>query len=585
MKTSKPEPVNMLVKYSYLLIVLIPLLLFIPSLRNGYVYFDDDILILDNQAKITNPDNLLKAFKTDAFFNNMSPYYRPMLNVSLMLDAQVAKTNPGFYHFMSLVYHILCCLSLFWLLQILGFSPNKSIVGTLIFSIHPLMASAVFWIPARNDLLVTLFGILFMALSITWFRRGKVLQLFTAVLCFFMALFSKESGILLPFLLLLYLFSKKQLSFDSRKILLFAGVSLVTIAWFFLRTNSISRVGTWQLGIWALIANYPFPFEIIAKFLLPFNLAVTPVYTAIFTGLGILFILLIAGVFLFRKEKVIWLFVFGLIWYFSFSLPNMFVRLDTSADNYDYLVHRSYLPLAGFLISLLVIVPEHWFLLKNRLPKAVLAILLIILAGNSLFLGSRYHDANSFWGSSISYKPERAWFKYFLGRSYFKNKDYVSFEKYLRKAIVLKKHPRFLYHLGMIYFVEKKNYDTAFILFNEARATGFTDPEADSNYVKLCVASARDFFEKGQYEKAVERSEIAVKLDPKNSIAFYNLGLYLVYSGNEKRAATVWRRSLSIDPELKEAYRSLYFYYLNNTTNRDSIEYFAREFRRRGGRI
>ncbi len=582
-KNKKSESGNAVLKYSYLLLIIIPLVLFIPSLRNGYVYFDDDILILDNQAKITNPDNFLKTFKTDAFFNNTSPYYRPMLNVSLMLDSQVAGTKPGFYHFMNLLYHILCCITLLWLLQLLGLSREKAFAGSVIFSIHPLMASAVFWIPARNDLLVTLFGLLFLSLSIIWFRQRKPLLLLASIFSFALALFSKESGILLPVLLIIYLFSTKQLTWDKRTAMLFSGIVLITIGWFILRTTSISRVGTWQLGLWAIWANFPFPFEIIAKFFLPFNLAVTPVYTSLYTGIGILISILILGFFLISKEKVVWLFVFGIIWYVAFSLPNMFVRLDTSADNYDYLVHRSYLPLAGLLISLLVIIPERWVKLNLRINIAWLTIVMITLAINSMFLGTRYKDANSFWGSSIVYKPGKAWFHYFLGRSYFKQQDYPSFEYHLRKAISIKKHPRFLYHLGMIYFVDKKSYDSAFLLFNEARALGFTEPEGNANYVKLCVETARRFFEQAQYKKAVERSQLAVTLDPLNSIAIYNLGLYMVYCGEEKKAAPLWRRSLVIDPELKEAYRSLYFYYLNNTTNRDSIEYFAREFRKRGG--
>jgi tetratricopeptide (TPR) repeat protein len=263
----------------------------------------------------------------------------------------------------------------------------------------------------------------------------------------------------------------------------------------------------------------------------------------------------------------------------------MFVRLDTSPASYDYLVHRSYFPLAGFLLTLLAITPEQWFTGKHKPSLILLAIALLVLSGSSIVLGTRYKNAETFWGSAISYNPDRAWFHHFLGRYYFKQQEYATFEQHTRKALYLDKSPHFLYNLGMIYFLEKKSYDSAFILFNEARATGFTDPEANANYVKLCMESARSFFEKGEHSKAVSRCQLAVDLEPMNPVAVFNLGLYLVYAGEPKRAAACWRRSLSIQPGMTEAYRNLYYYYLNNTSNSDSTTYFAEEYKKRGGVI
>ena len=570
-------------RYHYLIVFLLPIILLCFSLFNGFVYFDDDILILDNQAKIADLTNIGKVFLSDAFLNNTSPYYRPLLNVSLMMDAQVAKTKPGFYHFMNLFYHCLCCMSLLWLLRLLKFNKELALAGSLVFSIHPLLSSAVFWIPARNDILVALFGLLFMSLVIIWIRTKKSWLLPAIILSFAAALFSKESGILLPFLIIVYLILTKQISITPGKIILFLGLVIVVAIWILLRMLTIKVHGSWQLGPSAIVANIPFLFEIIARFFIPFSLAVTPVYTLLYTSFGILILITIILVFAMKKEKVVWQFVFGLIWYISFSLPNMFVRLDVAANSYDYLVHRAYFPLVGLLISILSLIPQHWELLNRKVLQAGFTILMIILLMNSVFLGIKYKDATSFWGSAIAYRPEKAWFHHFLGRYYFKQQDYTSFENHLRKAISLNRHPRFLYNLGMIYFLEKKSYDSAFLLFKEARATGFTDPEANSNYFKLCVESARIFYEEGNYKKAAERCQLAIDLDPSNPVALYNMGLYLIYSNEPKRAATLWRRSLLLDPDLIEAYRSLYFYYLNNTSNRDSINFYAIEYRKRGG--
>ena len=571
------------IPYPYLIVFLVPVIFFFFSIRNGFVYFDDDILVLDNQSMISDLSNIIKVFHSDAFLNNSSPYYRPMLNVSFMIDARFGKSNPAFYHFMNLFYHGLCCISLLWLLQLVGFSRKKAFACTLVFSVHPLMANTVFWIPARSDLLVALFGILFFSLSIKYARERKPVMLIGAILCFTAALFSKESAVLLPFLLFLYFIMTREKLIPN--LVLFAAPAFVIAGWFYLRSISVRMIGPEQMGIYSIIKNLPFPFEILSRFFFPFNLPVTPVFSAFFTCLGILIAIAIPLVYIIRGRKMISLFLFGIIWYIAFSLPNMFVWLNTTPASYEYLVHRAYFPVAGLLLSVLLLIPEKWTDLSNRRTLAVFLVVTLVLVTTSILQGRKYHDAPAFWNSAIRYNPERAWFYHFLGRYYFKQKDYVTFERYTRKAVSLKTEPWFLYNLAMICFVEKKQYDSAFIYFNRARATGFTDPEANRNYINLCLESARDFFVKGEYNKAVERCGISVSLDPSNPIAAYNMGLYLIYSGERKKAAAWWRRSLVLNPELKEAYLSLYYYYRNNTTLGDSVDYYAREYQKRGGII
>jgi tetratricopeptide (TPR) repeat protein len=339
-----------------------------------------------------------------------------------------------------------------------------------------------------------------------------------------------------------------------------------------------------QVGFWAIKANYAFPFEIIAKLIIPFNIAVTPVYSAFYTISGVILSIVILGIFLIRKPEKYQLTILGLIWYILFSLPNMFVRLDTSPDSYDYLTHRAYLPVIGLIISLITIFNETEIELKyNKIKRLIIFLVLILYSVSSISLSKKYADPITFWTSSIERNPQKAWFHYFLGRSYFKQKDFIAFEHNIRRAITIKAHPQFLYNLGMIYFTEKKSYDSAFKLFNQARATGFTDPEANNNYIRLCNESARDCFEKGEYKKAADRCQIAVDLDPENAICTFNLGLYLMYCDQTKKAASLWHRSIELDPKLKESYRNLYYYYLNNSQNKDSIEYYRVKFISNGG--
>ncbi|MFZ4799368.1 MAG: glycosyltransferase family 39 protein [Bacteroidia bacterium] len=572
-------------KYSYLLIILLPLFVYFPSIKNGYVYFDDDILILENQAKLTNPGNIIKAFQSDAFFNKSSPYYRPLLTVSLILDAQISKSNPWFYHFMNIIYHILSCLALFWFLGVLGFKKEIRLVATLFFSVHPLMAGAVYWIPARNDILVTLFGLLFLSFGIKYIQNRKFSFFAVASIAYSLAIFSKESAILLPFLLILYLIYSKLFTLDKRKIFLSINLVIITILWYFLRDSAIANVGMAQVGFWAILANYPFPFEIIAKLFLPINLALTPVYSNFYTILGILISVLLLIYIFIHKPQNINLILFGLAWYILFSLPNMFVRLDTSSDSYDYLTHRGYLPIVGLVIILIAILTEISTNFDYKgLNRIIPIALLILFSVSSISQAKKYRDSSSFWISSIEKNPEKAWLYYFLGRSHFKKKEITTSEKYFKKAISLHKDPRFSFGLCKALY-NRESYDSAFQIISEIRTTGMNGTDVSQIYVELSLETAKRFFEKGEYSKAVERCQLAINTDADNAAASFNMGIYLINTGESKKAATFWRRSIDLDSELKDAYRNLYYYYLNNTKNLDSTAYYLNQFQIRGGKI
>ncbi len=573
------------IKYAYLIIILIPLLVYLPSVKNGFVYFDDDILILENQTKLTNTANIIEAFQSDAFFNKSSPYYRPLLTVSLILDAQVSKTNPGFYHFMNIIYHILSCIALFWFLGMLGFKKEISLLATLFFSVHPLMAGAVYWIPARNDLLVSFFSLLFLSFSIRYFQNQKFPYYIVSILAFTLAIFSKESGIILPLVLFSFLIYIKLLKFNKETLIYCLSLLLITAIWFFLRKSSIANVGMTQVGSWAILANYPFPFEIITKFIFPFDNPVTPVYSNSYTIIGILIFSISVLYVLFRKPKDINLIFFGFAWYLLFSLPNMFVRLDTSIDSYDYLTHRAYLPLVGLIIVLITIINKIFSDFNYRSVKGILLFLpLILLIASSISLANKYRNPTTFWTSSIERNPEKAWFHYFLGRSHFMKKNISKSEQYFRNANSLKQDPRFKYGLTLI-LQNKKLFDSAFLTISQARSLGLSEPGANTTYVNLCIETAKIYYEKGEYSKAAERCHLAVDLEPNNAILSYNMGLYLINAGETKKAASYWRRSINLDTEFKDAYRNLYYYYLNNSKMSDSTEYYLNQFTIRGGKL
>jgi len=572
-------------RYAPHLIFIIAFLIYLPTIKSGFVYCDDDIVILDNYDKISNVSNLCSAFTHDAYFSNSYPYYRPLLSTSLILDAQIGGKEPGIYHFTNLLIHCLTCLSLFWLLTLLGFNRTKSLFGALLFSVHPLIANAVLFIAARTDQLGTLFALLSFAFIILYFRENKRYQFIFHLVFFAGALYSKESALFLPPLFLFYLFLKREKIFNLRILYLFLGWFLVFSSWFYLRSISINNASLDQVGLTSVIKNLAFPAEIISKFLFPVDLSVMPVYTFYNTISGIVFFLFILFLIFKRKQQMNPLVIFGVVWFFAFALLNMSSRISNADDNFNYLEQRAYSLSIGMIIILLTLIPDAYLNLKKWYISLILLVLFVTLSALTFHQETKYKNVFNYWTSAINDFPERARFHFNFGRYYFKQKDLPNFEMYLRDAVKLKEDPEFLYNLGMVNAVSKKEYDSAFYYFSEAFKKGLTISGAKSNFVNLCIESSIDFFKKKEYAKAIERCSLAIEKDPTNAVAYLNLGTFFMNTGNKQSAMNSWRRSLTLNPELKDAYKDLYYYYLENTTRVDSISYFAKEYQKRGGII
>ncbi len=560
-------------KYSTMIVILLPFIVFVSSVQLGLTYFDDDILILQNQSKLSDLSNLGKAFRSDAFFENLSPYYRPMMNVSFMVDTIIGQGKIPVYHLSNVIYHILVCLFLYKLLLLLGISFSVSFTSTLIFSIHPVMGNAVFWIPARGDLLVTMFAFLAIIALLNFIKTRAYYWIPLQILAFAAAMFSKESAIALPVIfILMVILPTKKLNNRELLILIILWIGVIAI-WYTMRYITMDHRIDSQRGLSPLLQNLPFLPESLTRLALPFFLPVTPVFTPLITFLGICVIAGIAVLLFLRRNRWIPSLVFiGIIWFLIFSAPNMFVRLASAKDNFEYLLHRIYLPSVGLLIMITgLISSEFRFLVKKRSGQLLIVIILIMVITN-FQQKEKYRDAESFWNASIKYAPERSWFYYNYGRYYFKQKEIEKYETFVLKADSLSSYPNFHYQLAMIYFSEYKDYDRAYKYFMSAlRHKGYGEEKAArTNFVLFCIESSFDFYKKNKIAEAIERCQLGLSVDPNNATAAYNLGIYYVTMGNKKEAVRLWEMSIKNDPELADPYKSMAIYYLydENDTNR-----------------
>ena len=584
MKKNKPDPFDRFFVYSRILVFLLPFALYCSALGLGFVFFDDDVLVLENQQVIHDPASLGKIFTTDVFIGKTVPYYRPLLNVALMIGARASGTNPGGYHLVSVLIHCLNCLSLLWLLTLLGFSKPKALIGSLFFSIHPLISNAVFWIPAVNDLLITLFGLLSFATFLKFVQQKHWKYLLLHLLAFAGAFFSKESAVALPFLFLLYFFLTRKRILEPGNFPVYITWFGVILLWYFLRRNSIGELQGDEQGIGAIIKNLPFLPEIVSKFFLSYNLPVMPVFSVFYTVSGIIIILLLILLSVVAKKMDACLFLLGLAWFLAFAIPNMFLRQYNTNDSFDYLEHRACLPSAGLLIKILAMIPETWVDVRDRSVRIAIPVLLTILALFTLLQEGKYKDGESYWTSVLKVSPDRAWFHHLYGRYCFKQQDFVKFEEQLQEAVRIKPYGTFYYNLGMIELMQKRKFESAYNYFTKAIEMGETKPEVMRNFVNLCIESAGALSKSGSNDKASERIEAALKYDPANTVALMNLALFSLNLGDYAKSVNLWNKVVQIDPSSLSAWKNLYFFYANSADHRDSSNYFATQYVKFGGK-
>jgi len=185
----------------------------------------------------------------------------------------------------------------------------------------------------------------------------------------------------------------------------------------------------------------------IGKLIIPVGLSVLPILedSSLIFGLIVLPILIILLLFS-RQRRNNYLF-FGLLWFIIFLVPS-FIQLN---DLPDFLEHRLYLPLVGFLI---VIAEIDWIknLRFNLRNKVLLVLLLFILMLATYNHSSNFRDRLTFWHKAVEGSPHSplAWRN--LGVMHYFNDDLELAEKYYRQSLSLNdQEPMVHNNLGVIY--------------------------------------------------------------------------------------------------------------------------------------
>jgi tetratricopeptide (TPR) repeat protein len=533
-------------KVYLLFLVLVPLVLYFRVVNFQFTTLDDTHIISANYDIISNINNLPQAFTHDPFMNTKrAQFYRPIQTISFMLDAQLGGKEARIYHLSNLIWHILVVIALFFFLNMIGIKKDISFLLALFFSINPLLANAVAWIPARGDILLCFFSLLSFITILQYFSTGKTVYILLHAIVFLLAVFSKETVVFLPILILSYLYFVEKKKFLVKNIIPFIviwGISFVLFYYlrqFVIHRNMLSE----SFGFIPFIKNLPTIPITFGKFIFPYNISTMPFFDNTALILGIVLIIIFAAI----TIKVIsgeWrIVIYGALWFLAFSIPPMFFRPYISSIGYEYLNFRAYLPIIGILIITGYLI-EY---LSGKVPfKRILIISIPILLVYSLIAfnhSSVYANPVSFFTSAIESSSNNAMAYNSRGVVYFnmrRNEEAIAdFDNsikacttysvpYLNKGLLYRSlgdHKRSEYYLSLAL-----NYDTL-----------YQKVDYENTFVKL----SSEKLSLKKYEEAIEVIRKGIGKYPDNRSLHNNLGLAYFYRGLTKMNLNKFEESIS----------------------------------------
>jgi tetratricopeptide (TPR) repeat protein len=121
-------------------------------------------------------------------------YYRPMNQLSFLIDRFIWNLDPYIMHLENILIHFINTALVFIVARVtIPKSSKLQLISALLFAVHPITAESVNWISGRTDLLATLF-VLTSLYSFLIFRSSKqVRYLCVAIIALFLGILSKET--------------------------------------------------------------------------------------------------------------------------------------------------------------------------------------------------------------------------------------------------------------------------------------------------------------------------------------------------------------------------------------------------------
>jgi len=433
-------------KHLFLFVFIIFILYFRVLFWQG-TYLDDHLLVFDREDFFCDASNINKIFSEPAFGKKLDiPYYRPILNLTFMIECHIRKILPINYHLFNILLHITSAYFLFSLLLKMKYEYNKAFLFTLLFSLHPMLTQSVAWIPGRGETILTIFILLSFAEFINLMERPNYKSFCLHLLFFLLSLFSKENAVVMPLITAFYFYFIKKDKIFYKVLISYFPIILI---WHYMRLYAIGGNDFNYFKMFTgIFSNFKMIFYYLDKIILPLNLSAYP-YKVKVNYIPGLVLMVLSFFILFKIERKPYFFI-GAIWFLLFILPPISITKD------GFFEHRIYLPLIGIIFMFINLKLDF---------NSKIALLFFLYLGIYSFLSynsiSRFKNPESLWQNVISTSSEYINGYLNLSSVYIQNNDLTKASEILKKAIKVNGDIGLIYYNLAIIDIKKKDYDKA----------------------------------------------------------------------------------------------------------------------------
>lgn len=501
---------------------------------------------------------------------------RSLLYLSFALNYHFNGLNVFYYHLFNLAIHLIAAILVWWLMLLTFKTPVMrdekiarradiiSLLAGLIFVVHPIQTEAVTYIVQRAASMAALFYLSSLCFYIKsrLSARGGGGEEYSYYISSFvfavLAMFTKETAITLPLMILLYEFSflRNGKGFNWVRLVPFILAILIIPITMLLTETGAVRVGQLQSepGISSmhyLLTEFRVMMTYVRLVFLPFHQNLDydyPISKSIFE-LPTLISFLAWGGMLFLAQRLFLkyrLFSFSIFWFFLTLLPeSSFMPIRDVIFE-----HRLYLPLVGF--SIFLVIGAYYLWGENTFRRMVI-ILTLIIAIFSLLTYQRnkvWSDELTLWNDTIKKSPYKVRPYINRGLAYYREGNYMHAIADYSKAVSLKPDAEDEYNnLGLVYS-KQENFPQAISDYSQAIAL---KPEyADAYYNRGNI-----YFREGDFVKAVADYDKSILFNPDNEDEYNNRGLAYYKIGKFDQAILDYNKAVKLNSKDVDAYQNL----------------------------
>ena len=557
----------------YVLLVLVAVLPYLPTLTFGFVY--DDHLAIEENPHLNLWPGFQRIFLSDVWTLSASAsdsnYYRPMFLVAYHAVFHAAGARPVAFHLVNLLFHVATTLMVFTLSLRIWKKTSIGVIASVLFALHPTHAEPVAWVAALSELGYTLFLIvgLYFYIQEHPSRWTHVL----AMASFAVALLWKESAVaFVPLIVLWDVVVTKQWRWK-----LWGAAAAVTLAYLMLRVvalgglapavhyqltlttqllTALSNVGFYVRKLIAplrLSAVYGTEFvsTLNAKIVLVLVLAALgawklrgrQAWSALWIVVGLLPVLLVSRVVVPLADRDLYLPSIGFAWLLAVAL--------------DSLTRRVAVPACGALaiVSLVLLVQQLpvWRddipLFKQALERQPDSSSIRLLLASELARRNQSSEAIHYLDEILAVRPDDIQALVDKAGVQLSARDFAGVRSTCAKVFAFDPNSaRCWYDMGYLEEVEG-NLAEAREKFAKAYKL---DPELSQALLHQGLMEART----GSLESAAKTLELAVQRLP-TAPALNNLGTVYAERGDLKKAVDSFRTALRVDPSFELARHNL----------------------------